>query len=139
MTFKQLYEYKNIKFQIEQLKEKIYNLSYISSSSTTSNINHSNNISNPVEKIISKKIRLQKKLERKLDKLYDQELKIETFIDDIDDVEIEIIVRMRFLELKTWNEISKKLKYDRSSLYKKVKRYLEEYNKEHPDETIKKK
>ena len=115
----------SVKKQIKQLKERINSISEISSSSFKDNNIHTNKVSSPVENIAEAKIKLKDNLEKKLKKLYDEELEIETFIDNIDDVEIQTIVRMRFIDLKTWNEIGKELQYDRTSPYYKIKNYLE--------------
>lgn len=62
-------------------------------------------------------------VEKRLDAL-EQYLKIEKYISDVEDTEIRIIMRMRFMDLKDWDEIGEKLNYDRTSVSKKVRRYI---------------
>ena len=133
MTIKKLSKLFFIKKQIKQLKERINSISEIASSSFKDNNIHTNKVSSPVENIAETKIKLKDNLEKKLKKLYDEELEIETFIDNIDDVEIQTIVRMRFIDLKTWNEIGKELQYDRTSPYYKIKNYLEKHKEDEED------
>lgn len=51
-------------------------------------------------------------------------LKIEKYISNIDDSEIRTIMRMRFLDLKKWEQIGNELKYDRTVVAKKCRKYI---------------
>ena len=51
-------------------------------------------------------------------------IKIEKYISDVEDPEIRLIMRLRFMDLKDWDEIGAKLNYDRTSVSKKVRRYI---------------
>lgn len=62
-------------------------------------------------------------VEKRLDAL-EQYIKIEKYISDVEDAEIRLIMRMRFMDLKDWDEIGQKLNYDRTSVSKKVRRYI---------------
>ena len=59
------------------------------------------------------------------DELIKKKLEAEQFIKDIDEAEIRLILTLRFIDLKSWNYISKKLHYDRSTLLKKIKKFFE--------------
>lgn len=63
-------------------------------------------------------------IEKRIDAL-EEYIKIEKYISDVEDPEIRLIMRLRFLDLKDWDKIGAKLKYDRTSVSKKVRRYIE--------------
>lgn len=48
----------------------------------------------------------------------------ETLINSIADDEIRIIFKMKFIDLRSWNYIANKLHYDRTTVYKKYKKYV---------------
>lgn len=124
MTIEELKKLYVIKKQIQQIEEKLSSISIMSSTSFSNNEIHTHNQNSPTERIATTKIKLKENLVNKLNKLYEEELKIEKFIDEIQDVEIQMIIRMRFIDLKTWKEIGKELEYDRTSPYYKLKKYL---------------
>ena len=127
MTIKELSKYHNVKVEIQQLKDNIEELetTIIGSSKITGmpiSTNGGNN--NPTEKIGIKLAQLKQKLESKKDKLLDELNKIEDFLNTVEDGEIRIIIRKRFLDGKTWKEVSKDIIADRSTPYYKLKKYL---------------
>jgi hypothetical protein len=62
-------------------------------------------------------------IEKRLDAL-EEYIRIEKYISDVEDPEIRLIMRLRFMDLKDWDEIGAKLNYDRTSVSKKVRRYI---------------
>ena len=62
-------------------------------------------------------------IEKRIDAL-EEYIKIEKYISDVEDPEIRLIMRLRFMDLKDWDEIGAKLNYDRTSISKKVRRYI---------------
>ena len=62
-------------------------------------------------------------IEKRIDAL-EEYIKIEKYISDVEDPEIRLIMRLRFMDLKGWDEIGAKLNYDRTSVSKKVRRYI---------------
>ena len=71
---------------------------------------------------------LQKEYENLLhsrqDELLRKKIDLEKYIASIDDAEIRLILTLRFIDLKGWNYISKKLHYDRTTVYKKFKAFI---------------
>ena len=124
MTIHELSKYYNLKIEIQQIKDNIEEIetTKIGSSKITGMpmMSSGNNI-NPTERI---GIKLAKSLENKKDKLLDEATKIEEFLNTVEDGEIRIIIRKRFLEGKTWKEVSKDIIADRSTPYYKLKKYL---------------
>ena len=114
-----------LKIEINELKEEITSLSEINSSKV-SGMPHSSGISNPTEQYFLKKQKLIEKLNKKLERYIEELTRIENIIDNIEEPEIRIIARMRFIDNLNWKEISKKIHLDRSVCYRKIKKYLEE-------------
>ena len=66
-----------------------------------------------------KELWVQKRIEA-----LEEYIKIESFIDKVDDAEIRILLRYRYLDLLNWEEIGSKVYMDRTSVSKKVRRFL---------------
>lgn len=56
-------------------------------------------------------------------------IKIENFISSIEDIDLRLIFRYRFLDCLNWDDIGKKIGYDRTSVSKKVRNYLNKKTK----------
>lgn len=56
--------------------------------------------------------------------LLKKKIEAEQFIKEIDNAEIRIILTLKFIDLKSWNYISRKLHYDRTTLIKKIKKFF---------------
>lgn len=117
-----------LKLEIEDLKKEIDNLSIISSSEMTG-MPHSGKINNPTEKYMLKKQKLVEMLVYKLDKYIAELNRIEKFIEEIEEPEIRLIARKRYIQNKKWEEIGKEISLDRSVCYRKLNKYLKEVNK----------
>lgn len=127
MTIHDLSKYHNLKIEIKQIKDNIEEIetTIIGSSKIAGiPITSSSNNSNPTGRIGMKLAKLKTTLENKTDKLLDELNKIEDFLNTVDDGEIRIIIRKRFIEGKTWKEVSKDIIADRSTPYYKLKKYL---------------
>ncbi len=68
-------------------------------------------------------ILIEKLINARLDAL-EEYLKIESYIDTIEDSEIKTIMRLRFQQLKSWDEIGIELDKDRTAVSKKLRRFL---------------
>lgn len=130
MTINELSKYYYIQKSIDKLKARIKEIESISigSSILTQNITPNKNIKSKVESVAFQKIKLMDKLNDKLERLLKEESKIIDYIDSIDDQVIQLIVRMRFIELKKWQDIADELSYDRTTPYHKLKKYLKDHN-----------
>lgn len=58
------------------------------------------------------------------ERLLRQKAELESIIDEIDDAEIRLILKLKFVDLRSWNYIARAMYYDRSTVYKKYKRFL---------------
>lgn len=64
-------------------------------------------------------------MKKRLDAL-EEYIKIERYMDSIEDVEIRAIMRARFMDLKNWEQIGEELNSDRTTVSKKLRRYLKQ-------------
>ena len=112
-----------LKIEIKELKEEIENLSEISSPSL-SGMPHGGKLSNLPEQYFLKKERLLNKLNKKLEKYIDELERVENIIDNIEDEEVRVIARMRFIDCCKWREIARKVHLDRSVCSRKLDKYL---------------
>lgn len=117
-----------LKIEIEDLKKEIENLTVLSSSKV-SDMPKGSGTSNPTEQYLIKKQRLIEKLNKNLEKYIDELTEIEVFISNIEDEEIRLIARYRFINNLTWERIGMKMNYDKSVCYRKLKKYLERIKK----------
>ena len=56
----------------------------------------------------------------------EQYLEIERYIEEVDDAEIRNIMRYRYLDLLKWEDIADRMFQDRTTIAKKVRRYIKE-------------
>lgn len=117
-----------LKIEIEDLKKEIENLTVLSSSKV-SDMPKGSGISNPTEQYLIKKQRLIEKLNKNLEKYIDELTEIEEFISNIEDEEIRLIARYRFINNLKWERIGMEMNYDKSVCYRKLKKYLERIKK----------
>ena len=66
-------------------------------------------------------------LEKRLSAL-EEYVKIERYIGSIDDPEMRTLMRYRFLDLYTWEKIAEKTYQERTTVAKKVRRFLKSEN-----------
>ena len=114
-----------LKLEIKELKKEIENLSEINSSELTG-MPHGSTTSNPTEQYFLKKQKLIEKLNKKLEKYIDELTRIENIIDSIDDPEIRLIARLRYIDNLKWEQIGKEVNLDRSVCSKKLNKYIKE-------------
>ena len=56
----------------------------------------------------------------------EQYREIERYIEEVDDAEIRNIMRYRYLDLLKWEDIADRMFQDRTTIAKKVRRYIKE-------------
>ena len=124
-----------LKLEIENLKEEIKGLAEISSTELTG-MPHGTGVSNPTEQYFLKKEKLLERLNKKLGRYIDERETIENKIEKIDDAEVRVIARLRFIDNLIWEEIGKKMNLDRSVCYRKLNKYLNTNFKEEKRDDI---
>ena len=60
------------------------------------------------------------------DKLLRLKCELEKAINEIDDAEIRVILKLKFIDLRSWNYVAREMNYDRSTVYKKYKKFIGE-------------
>lgn len=123
MTEKELSKYFYLKKEIEDLEERIEKLGVgIGSVEITDMPKGSKKIVSIQEKVTELRNRY---IEARISAL-EQYLKIENYIKSIEDAEIRTIMRMRFLDLKSWEVIGKEFYCDRTTISKRIRSYLKQ-------------
>ena len=56
--------------------------------------------------------------------LINKRIEAESLINGIENPEIRLIVKLKFVDLRSWNYIANKLHYDRTTVYKKYKKFV---------------
>lgn len=127
MTIDKLASYSHLKKEIEQIDSTIYELeNTIIGSSKISEVSiFSGKISNPTEQIGIKLSKLKEKLNLKKEELLVKLDEIEVFLSTVTDLEVSTIIRIKYINCKSWNDVANELYIDRTTAYKKVKNYLE--------------
>lgn len=132
MTIEKLASYSHLKKEIEQIDSTIYEVekTVIGSSKLSEVSIFSGKISNPTERLGIKLSKLKDKLNLKKEELLIKLDEIEVFLSTITDLEVSTIIRIKYINCKSWNEVAKELFIDRTTAYKKVKNYLEKVGAE---------
>ena len=124
MTEKELSKYYNLKREVQDLEERIAEFGSGVKSAQIKEVSVSS--SHSTRSIQETKVELVAKLTEKRLSALEQYLEIERYIEDVDDVEIRNIMRYRFLDLMKWEEIAERMFQDRTTIAKKVRKYLKE-------------
>lgn len=122
MTEKELSKYYFLKKEVEDLEERIKELG---------NGLGAIKYTDTIKGIGGKKTSLQEKIvelknlwmEKRVSAL-EEYIRIEKYISNIEDSEIRSIMRYRFMDLKTWDEIGNILFGDRTTAPKKMRKYI---------------
>ena len=116
-----LYYLKQERIQIENQIKELTILSAVS----MSGMPKGNSVSSPVERFAERLEQLKEKLQRKCEEILAETERIEECIENIDDVEVRLIARKRFIENKTYRVIGAEMYNDETTARKKLKRYFE--------------
>ena len=112
-----------LKIDIESIKEEIMSLPVISSPQITG-MPRGSGVSNPIEQYYIKKEALVEKLNQKIEKYTEELIRVEGILERIEDPEVRAIARMRFVQNMKWEEIGDKMYMERTTVSKKLRRYL---------------
>ena len=121
MTEKELSRYYWLKKEVKNLEDRLLELGIGLSavnldneiSGSSSNITFQQRRAELVEKIINARL-----------SALEEYLKIESYIEKIEDSEIRQIMRYRYLDLYGWYKIGELMNYDRTTCSKKVRAYI---------------
>ena len=111
-----------LKKEIAQIENQIKELTVLSANSMNG-MPKGGEVSSSVERFYEKLEKLKIKLQAKMEEYIAEKEQIEEYIEFITDAEIRVIARARYIENKTFEQIGKELHMDRTTAYKKLKRY----------------
>ena len=117
--------------EVEDLQNRLKELeetSGVSSSKIGDGI-HSSEISNPVEKVAMKKLELKNRIAEVMLIILEEKEKIERFVETISDSQIRTIIRLRNIDLMTWEQIGDFLGLDRKTVASKYNKFINEQTK----------
>ena len=117
-----------IKKEIRTIEEQIKELTILSSVQISDMPKGGNNITSSVERFTEKLLSLKGKLESKRLEYIEERIKMEDFLSTIEDSEISLIARMRFIDNRSWEYIGKEMNMDRTTVSKKLSKYLKYHN-----------
>lgn len=127
MTLRELSKYHDIKIELNDLENRIKELESTFVKATKYSdmkVDRSFSNSSPTEQIFTRINNLKEKYNDKQIKLFDELAKIEEYLDKVDDSSVRTIMRKRFIDLMTWEEVATDMHYSNPVPYYKVKEYL---------------
>lgn len=113
-----------LKKERKQIENQIKELTVLSAVAM-SGMPKGNQVSSPVERFNERLEQLKEKLQRICAEILTETERIEEYIENIDDAEVRVIARMRFIDNKTFQAIGDELYMARTTAYEKLKRYFE--------------
>ena len=117
-----------IKKEIRTIEEQIKELTILSSVQISDMPKGGSNTTSSVERFTEKLLSLKGKLEAKRLEYIEERIKMEDFLATIEDSEISLIARMRFIDNRRWEYIGKEMNMDRTTVSKKLSKYLKYHN-----------
>ena len=95
--------------QLKDLRNMVYN---ISGNENNERVQTSKRV-DKIGDIMSKIVDLENELDNDIDKLVDLKAEVTKRIDEIPDMECRLLLMLRYLNFKTWEEIAEKMGYSR--------------------------
>ena len=134
MNIKKLNKLFYIKKDIKHLEEELAELNNLGSA-PLSDMPKSNNVSDPTPNFVAKKERIIKKLNKAKETYLTEYEKINDYIEEIDEPEIKLIARLRFIKHLDWYDIAEEISPVNKITHwttprKKLIRYLDKKEKE---------
>lgn len=113
-----------IKREIVQLENQIKELTVLSAVAMDG-VSGGNKVTSPVERFYERLEKLKTKLEGKYAESLAEQERLEEFIETIEDEEIRVLARGRFIECKSYERIGDENYIDRTTVSKKLRNYIE--------------
>lgn len=124
MTMESLNKLYWIKKEIKKIENQIKELTFLSSVSLDG-MPKGSGTSSPVERLYERLEKLKYKLATKREKYIAEQERLEDFLETIDDAEVRVYARGRFIEHKSFEQIGNENYVDRTTVSKKLKDYIE--------------
>lgn len=125
MTKEELSKYFYLMKEVKQIEDKIKEIdSTFMRASLINCEKFERKLSNPQEKRMILIEKYEKKLEEAKNRALEEAIKIEEYIENINDSETRMIFRYRYLEFYNWKEIGRKVHLSETSLFRKHQNQL---------------
>ena len=127
MTLKELSKYHDLKVELDDLSGRINELELTlikAAKYSDMKVDRSFNNTSPTEEIAFKINKLKDTYNKKQVKLLGELEIIENYLETITDSEVRTIMRKRFIDLLTWEQVAETMHYSNAVPYYKVRKYL---------------
>lgn len=125
MTFSELYHYKDLQADIRDLTAELEAISFLKAVDY-SGMPHGTGVGDPTSALVMQRDKLVDKLTAKKMESLAEMNRIEEYIDTIPDLELQTLFREHFILLMTYEAIGNAHNYDRTTIAKKIRRYLKD-------------
>ena len=122
MTEKDLSKYYWLKKEVKNIENQLEELGYGVNAITYEEKVGASIIPTSIQE--KRAILIEKLINARLDAL-EEYIKIESYINTVTDPEVKMIMRLRFQNLKSWDEIGIELDKDRTTVAKKLRSFLQ--------------
>ena len=112
-----------LKQEVIQIENQIRELTILSAFEM-SGMPSSNSVSSPVEQFYNRLDKLRVKLVKAKTKVAQETERLESYIEKIEDPEIRVLARLRYIECKKWESIGDEMHMDRRTASRKLERYF---------------
>ena len=112
-----------LKKEVTQIEEQIKELTILSAFEM-SGMPSGNSVSSPVEQFYNRLDKLRTKLEKAKEKVAKEMERLEAYIENVDDAEIRVLARMRYLECMKYEDIGEECHMDRRTVSRKLENYF---------------
>lgn len=125
MTYRELYRYKDLRKDIETIEQELSVIGYLKGVDYSGVRVSSGSVGDPVANLAAKREKLVSKLNAKKLDAQKEIIRIEEFIDKIDETEVQGWFREHFILLRTYEEIGAAHHYDRTTVSKRMRAYVD--------------
>ena len=112
-----------LKVRVQQIEDEIKELTVLSAVSI-SGMPSSNSVSSPVELYYNRLAKLEAKKAKAQQKVDEEEKRLESMIESIEDAEVQAIAWDRLYYCKDWETIGRERNMDRTTASKRLRKYL---------------
>ena len=112
-----------LKQEVQQIENQIRELTILSAFEM-SGMPSGNSVSSPVEQFYNRLDKLRTKLAKAKEKVVKETERLETYIEAVEDAEIRVLARKRYLECKKFEDIGEECHMDRRTVSRKLENYF---------------
>ena len=112
-----------LKREVAQIENQIKELTILSAFEM-SGMPRSNSVSSPVEQFYNRLEKLHNKLAKAKNKVAKEMERLETYIESVEDAEIRVLARMRYLDCMKFEDIGEECHMDRRTVSRKLENYF---------------